>query len=144
MSLTLWGLFASAFIAATLAPGGSEAILAYLVTQGEWPLLTLLLVATIGNTLGSMTSYLIGRWIHRKKRPQDLVSGRETRVLGWVERYGIWSLLLAWLPVVGDAIPLLAGWFRFPWLFSTLLIFIGKFLRYLVVALMTLGVLAAA
>ncbi|GAA4880657.1 YqaA family protein [Ferrimonas pelagia] len=143
MSFSLWGLFSAAFIAATLAPGGSEAILAYLVSQGEIALLTLLLVATIGNTLGSMTSYLIGRVVHRKKTPQDLVSGKESRVLGWMEKYGIWSLLLAWLPIVGDAIPLLAGWFRFPVFFSTVLIFIGKFIRYLVVALMTLGVLGS-
>ncbi|WP_261389169.1 YqaA family protein [Ferrimonas balearica] len=142
-SMTLWGLFISAFVAATLAPGGSEAILAYLVTQGEWSLPVLLLAATVGNTLGSMTSYAIGRYVHRHKSPEDLVSGRESRVLGWVQRYGIWSLLLAWLPVVGDAIPLLAGWFRFPILFSTLLIFIGKFLRYLAVAGLTLGVFGA-
>ncbi|GAA5190781.1 YqaA family protein [Ferrimonas gelatinilytica] len=144
MTLALWGLFSSAFIAATLAPGGSEAILAYLVGQGEIPLLTLLLVATVGNTLGSLTSYLIGRYLHRRKTPQEMVSGRERRVIDWLQRYGIWSLLLAWLPVVGDAIPLLAGWFRFPLLSSTLLIFIGKFLRYLLVALITMGVLGGA
>lgn len=143
-SFTLWGLFISAFVSATLAPGGSEAVLAYLVSQGQWTVLLLLLVATIGNTLGSLTSYVIGRVVHRRKSPEQLLSGKESRVLGWVERHGIWSLLLAWLPGVGDAIPLLAGWFRFPVLFSTLLIFIGKFLRYSVVAGVTLGVLGSA
>ncbi len=142
-SATLWGLFASAFISATLAPGGSEAVLAYLVSQGQWAIPLLLLVATPGNTLGSLTSYSIGRVVHRHKSPEQLLSAKESRVLGWVERHGVWSLLLAWLPGVGDAIPLLAGWFRFPILFSTLLIFIGKFLRYSVVAGATLGVLGS-
>ncbi|MBY6187046.1 DedA family protein [Marinobacter hydrocarbonoclasticus] len=142
-SFTLWGLFLSAFISATLAPGGSEAVLAYLVNQGQWALMLLLIVATVGNTLGSLTSYVIGRYVHRHKSPEELLSGRESRVLGWVERHGVWSLLLAWLPGIGDAIPLLAGWFRFPIFFSTLLIFIGKFLRYSVVAGVTLGVLGS-
>lgn len=139
---TLWGLFVSGFVSATLAPGGSEAVLAWVVSEGRWGLWVPLLVASVGNTLGALTSYLLGRFVHRHKAPASLLSGREGRALGWVERYGVWALLLAWLPVVGDAIPLLAGWFRLPALPSCVLIFVGKLARYAVVAAIAVGVWA--
>lgn len=143
-SATLFGLFVSAFISATLAPGGSEAILAVLLNLGDNPWWVLVAIATLGNSLGSLTSYGLGRLVHQGKRPEDLVSGRARTALTWVERYGIWTLLLSWLPVVGDALPLLAGWFRFPLWSSTLLIILGKLARYLVIALVTAGVTGSA
>ena len=123
--LALWGLFAASFFSATLLPGHSEAALfAFLRFYPEqlWPALAM---ATVGNTLGGMTSYVIGRLIPEKA---------SARGLDWVRRYGVASLLFAWLPVVGDALPLAAGWLRLnPWL-STLFMAIGKFLRYWAVA----------
>ncbi|WP_028118017.1 YqaA family protein [Ferrimonas senticii] len=141
MSYSLSGLFIAAFISASLAPGGSEAVLVYLLNQSPSQWLSLLLIATIGNTLGSLTSYALGRWFHQSKSPTELLQGKATKALSLIERYGKWSLLLAWLPLIGDAIPLLAGWFRFPLLFSSLLIFIGKCCRYGVLCAATLAVI---
>ncbi|TKB46878.1 DedA family protein [Ferrimonas sediminicola] len=135
------GLLVSAFVSATLAPGGSEVLLGYLVqsTPGAW--LSLVIIATIGNTLGSLTSYFLGRLGRRAKSPEALLEGKHPWLVPRVQRFGPWSLLLAWLPLIGDAIPLLAGWFRFGVLSSSLLIFIGKFFRYLVIALTMLGII---
>ncbi|QIZ75577.1 YqaA family protein [Ferrimonas lipolytica] len=141
MSYTFTGLFVAAFVSASLAPGGSEAALIYLLQQSPHQIATLVAIATIGNTLGSLTSYALGRWVHRSKPPEKLLKGKENKALSIVQRYGQWSLLLAWLPLIGDALPLLAGWFRFNLLSSTLLILLGKLLRYLVLSALTLGVL---
>ncbi|USD38538.1 MULTISPECIES: YqaA family protein [Ferrimonas] len=143
MVTAFWSLFASAFISATLAPGGSELLLAYWVQHTPEPWLAFVLVATIGNTLGSLTSFLLGYLASRRKSPASLLDDKHQWLIPKVRQYGVWSLLLAWLPVVGDAIPLLAGWFRFSLLSSSLLIFVGKFFRYLVIALTTLGVVSS-
>lgn len=127
--LALWGLFAASFFSATLLPGHSEAALfAFLRFYPEQVWLAIA-VATVGNTVGGMTSYFIGRLIPEKS-PQK-ANGRG---LAWVRRYGVFSLLLAWLPIVGDALPLAAGWLRLnPWL-SALFMAVGKFVRYAAVA----------
>lgn len=127
--LALAGLFAASFFSATLLPGHSEAaLLAFLHFYPEqvWPALG---VATVGNTLGGMSSYFIGRLI-----PEKGLEKITARGLAWVQRYGTLSLLLAWLPVVGDALPLAAGWLRLnPWL-SAFFMALGKFARYAAVA----------
>src|SRR5512140_2287438 len=124
-SLSLWALFASSFLAATLLPGGSEAVLfgvLKLDPQQYWPALA---VATLGNTLGGMSSYLIGRVI-----PQHT----ELRGLKWVQSHGSPALLAAWVPIIGDPLCVAAGWLRInPWL-ATLFMGIGKFARYLAIA----------
>jgi membrane protein YqaA with SNARE-associated domain len=113
---SLWILFSSSFLASTLLPGGSEA--AWLIVM----------VATAGNTLGSLTNWLIG-WLVARKRP--LVSNGDKKALARIERYGSPVLLLAWLPVVGDPLCLAAGWAGVPLLRATLFISLGKFGRYL-------------
>ena len=122
---SLWTLFASSFLAATLLPGGSELVLAGVLhfnPQQYWPAL---IVATLGNTLGGMSSYLIGRII-----PQHM----ELKGLKWVQRYGSPALLAAWVPIIGDPLCVAAGWLRVnPWL-SALCMAIGKFARYIAVA----------
>lgn len=115
-------LFVTAFVSATLFPGGSEVMLAAQPERWVW----LLAVATAGNTLGSMTSWVIGRFIPTVKR--------ETKAVLWVRRWGAWALLFAWLPVVGDAIPVAAGWLRIDPLMSLLAIAVGKGIRYACVA----------
>ena len=122
----LIGLFTSAFVSATLFPGGSEAVLLALIHHWPEELVLALSVATVGNTLGSMTSYVIGRLFPKK------VSGR---AIEWFERWGVWALLFAWLPVVGDALPVAAGWLRIGWVKSLIFILIGKALRYCALAL---------
>jgi len=124
-SLSLWALFASSFLAATLLPGGSEAVLFGVIKLHPQQLWTALTVATVGNTLGGMSSYLIGRLIPRKE---------ELKGIAAVKRYGSAALLLAWVPIVGDPLCVAAGWLRVnPWL-SVLFMAIGKFARYLIVA----------
>ena len=102
-------VFASAFISSTLMPGGSEALLAGALSQtpDDTPrLCRLVLLATAGNTLGAMTTWLIGRLIPEREKTD--------RALVWLRRWGAPALLLSWLPVVGDALPLAAGWLRMP------------------------------
>lgn len=125
--VTLGALFASSFLAATLLPGGSEAVLfAVLKLQPEqfW---TALAVATLGNTLGGLSSYLLGRLIPQTKPLKGLAT---------VQRWGSTALLLSWVPLLGDPLCVAAGWLRLnPW-WAALFIAAGKFGRYWVIALL--------
>ena len=124
-ALSLWTLLASSFLAATLLPGGSEAVLfgvLKLDPQQYWPALV---VATLGNTLGGMSSYLIGRVIPQRA---------QLKGLQWVRRYGSPALLAAWVPIVGDPLCVAAGWLRVNPLLSALFMALGKFARYLAIA----------
>ena len=129
---SLAGLFISAFISSTLFPGGSEAIFIYMVTQGDESLLRLWWVASVGNTLGGMTSWLIGYYLSRRYPAQALVKPDHQRALSWVQRWGSPVLLMSWLPVVGDPLCVVAGWLRMHWFISLLMILIGKAARYAV------------
>lgn len=126
------GLFLSAFISSTLLPGGSEALLAWVVaTRGEiW---LPVLVATAGNVLGSLLTFGMGFWLQRR-HPLRILTDKHQKARERLERFGPGTLLLAWLPVVGDPLCLVAGWMGFAWLPSLVLIAIGKLARYLVVA----------
>lgn len=136
------GLFTAAFVAATLLPFYSELALVGLLAAGydAW---LLWLWATAGNTLGAAVNYVIGRWLmHYQDRPWFPVKERHLRpARRWYARWGIWSLLMAWLPVGGDALTFIAGLMRAPfWLFFVLTA-AGKGGRYAVVLLLyALGV----
>jgi len=122
---SLWALFASSFLAATLLPGGSEAVLFGVLKLHPGQYWTAIAVATLGNTLGGMSSYLIGRVIPQKKALPGLPA---------VRRYGSPALLLSWVPFIGDPLCVAAGWLRLnPWL-AAAFIALGKFARYLAVA----------
>jgi membrane protein YqaA with SNARE-associated domain len=122
---SLWALFASSFLAATLLPGGSEFVFAGILHAKPHLYWQALAVATLGNTLGGMSSYLIGRIIP----PRAGLKG-----LKWVQSYGSPALLAAWVPFIGDPLCVAAGWLRInPWL-SALFMAIGKFARYLAIA----------
>lgn len=131
--MSLWFLFFSAFIASTLFPGGSEALLAYLVSDNTHSLTLLVAVATLGNTLGAMTSWAIGRLISLRYNAESLTKPEHILALSRVQRYGSPILLLSWLPVVGDPLCVAAGWLRIHWLQSMIFIAVGKLLRYIVV-----------
>lgn len=137
VDFALLGLFSSAFISSTLFPGGSEAILAYLSTQ-EYSALTLLLVATAGNTLGGMSSWLIGRWLVNR-RPLAGLKERHQTALERMRRWGSPALLLSWLPIIGDPLCLAAGVLRIPWLPALLYIAAGKAVRYAAVLWLMTG-----
>lgn len=122
---SLVALFLSSFLGATVLPGGSEAVLFALLKLHPGLLWSALAIASIGNTLGALTSYLLGRFL-----PQD----RDHRAAAWLRRHGSPVLLLAWAPLIGDALCVAAGWLRInPWQ-AALFMLIGKAARYGAVA----------
>lgn len=131
--LTAWGLFVSSFISSTLAPGGSEAVLAYLVSQTEMDPVWLLLIATIGNTLGAITTFALGILVALGYPLQRFRSDRYRKAINAVRKWGLPILFLSWMPVVGDAFCMAAGWLRMPFWKSLAVIAAGKALRYAVV-----------
>lgn len=136
--MALSGLFAAAFIAATVFPMQSEAVLAALLLAGEQPTLLLLLAATTGNVLGSTVNWVLGRFLLRfRDRRWFPVSDRQLeRATGWYRRWGRWSLLGSWLPVVGDALTLVAGALREPLPTFLLLVTLAKGGRYVAIAML--------
>lgn len=123
--LSLWGLFISSLLGATLLPGGSELVLiGVLKLHPElfWPAL---LIGSLGNTLGGMVSFGMG-WM--------LPMTQQLKHVERVRRYGTPALLLAWAPLIGDALCVAAGWLRLNPLYAALFMLIGKFVRYAVVA----------
>jgi membrane protein YqaA with SNARE-associated domain len=126
------GLFMSAFVSSTVAPGGSEAVLGYMAGQ-DYPALWLLIIATLGNTLGAISTWYMGAWLARKYPADHVMKGRQRQGIAWVRRWGAPVLLLSWLPVVGDAFCFAAGWLRLPLMLSALLILTGKAGRYAIV-----------
>jgi membrane protein YqaA with SNARE-associated domain len=121
----LWGLFFASFVAATVLPGGSEVVLVAVIHQHPELLWTAVAVATAGNTLGGMTSYLLGRLIPNRVQHKAII---------YLHKYGYWALLFSWIPLFGDALCVGAGWLRFNPVLSLLLFAIGKLFRYLLVA----------
>lgn len=132
----LIALFVSAFTSATLLPGSSEVLLGAMVAQGEWSVAALLGWATLGNTLGSMTTFALGWWAGRRQRAGEFARRDERTALVWLRRHGLWALSLAWIPIVGDALCLVGGWLRLPPLRACVLIGCGKLARYGAIALL--------
>ncbi|MCK0106136.1 YqaA family protein [Marinobacter sp. S0848L] len=127
-------LFLTSFAAATLLPAYSEILLGTLAKQGL-PLFWLWLAATLGNTLGSVVNGIIGRQVDRfkDKRWFPISEMQLHKARNRFNRYGQWSLLLGWLPLGGDALTLIGGVMRVPWLNFIVLVGIGKGLRYALV-----------
>ena len=125
----LLGLFAASFVAATVFPLPSEAALyAYLKANPESTGVAVA-VATFGNTLGGMTSYLVGRLFPQKSVDQ--------KALARIKRYGAPVTFFAWLPIVGDALCFAAGWLRIHWAAALCFMAAGRLARYLLVAFLT-------
>ncbi len=125
MDFSLWATFVSAFVSATLLPGNSEIVLAAALKAGAAPGVAVA-VATLGNTLGGLTTYGIGRLL-----PSRMPEGK---AIARVRRYGAAILLLSWVPIAGDALCAAAGWLRLNWLGCTLAMAAGKAARYAVLA----------
>ncbi|MHB1236748.1 MAG: YqaA family protein [Gallionella sp.] len=123
---SLLSLFISSFLAATLLPGGSEAVLFAVIKAYPETLWIALTVATIGNTLGGMVTFGMG-WL--------LPQTQQLKHVQKVRHYGTPALLFAWLPLVGDALCLAAGWLRLNWWQAALFMAIGKFARYWVIGM---------
>jgi membrane protein YqaA with SNARE-associated domain len=124
---SLAALFLAAFVSATVLPGNSEIALVAVLKAHPQLAAAAILLATLGNTLGGLTTYGIGRLAPERK------PGNE-RALALIRRYGAWSLLLSWVPFIGDALCAAAGWLRIPFWRSTAAIALGKLARYLAVA----------
>ena len=134
-------LFLSAFGSATLLPLQSEAVLIGLLLAEPAAVGSLLLTATLGNVLGAQLNWLLGRYLERLRgrRGFPLSPTRLAQAQRWYGRYGRWSLLLSWVPVIGDPLTLVAGVMGEPWWRFTLLVGLAKGGRYLLLALLTLG-----
>jgi len=127
----LGGLFLAAFIASTLFPASSEAVLAGLAASGAYDPWTLIAVAGAGNVLGASVNWALGRWAAEARWVRD--NRQLSRAGSWFQRYGAWSLLFSWLPVIGDPLTLAAGLARLGFLKFLLPVALGKVGRYIAV-----------
>ncbi len=139
-SLGLLGLFISAFVSSTIAPGGSEAVLAYMISENGERVIDMVAVATIGNTLGAMTTLWLGYLAAKKFPPEQVLSKKKQHSINSVKRWGSWILLFSWLPIIGDGLCFAAGWIKLSLLSAFLAILIGKAIRYTAIAYLTLTV----
>lgn len=131
----LTAVFVISFVSATLLPMGSEpAVFAVIAADGSlfWQVIV---VATIGNTLGGVLNYGIG-----KGAREAFAKERETRWFGWLSRYGAKTMLLSWLPGIGDPMSTLAGWLRLPFWPCVFYMAVGKFLRYFIMTTLLLRI----
>jgi membrane protein YqaA with SNARE-associated domain len=129
-------LFVSAFAASTILPMSSEVVLGALAASGSSQPALLLAVATAGNTLGAVVNWSIGRYAEtRRSRVISLDEAKFQRASRWFNRWGVWCLLLSWLPVLGDPLTLVAGLLRTAFVPFIVLVLTGKAARYLVVLL---------
>ena len=128
-------LFSTAFISATLFPLGSEALLIYDITQGH-NIYLLLFFATFGNSLGSVVNYFLGLkgeeyLINKKLLNEKYIIKAKT----YFDKYGAWSILFSWLPIIGDPITFVAGILKYDFKKFLILVVVAKFSRYLVLVL---------
>ena len=127
----LLGLFLGTFIAATVVPFSSDALYIAVLAATRQPL-ACLTVASLGNWAGSVTTYFLGRlckweWLQKtfKVKQETLEKQKKS-----IDKYGVWMALLSWLPVVGDVISLGLGFYKAPAVWTLLLLFVGKALRF--------------
>lgn len=131
-------LFLVSFLAATVLPLGSEWLLVIMVLE-NFPLPQTVLTATFGNYLGACTTFILG-WYGSQFITRSILRMGENQVKRaeqFYRKYGIWSLLLSWAPIIGDPLCLVAGALKTGWLRFSILVFLGKFTRYATVAYLT-------
>ncbi len=135
------GLFLAAFGAATLLPMQSEAVLVGMLLSDRYVASTLIAVATFGNVLGSTLNWLLGRSVERlrHKRWFPVSESKLAKAQQFYLRFGRWSLLLCWVPLIGDPLTVVAGVMREPFWSFLLIVTLAKGVRYLVLAAVTLG-----
>ena len=139
--LAYGGLFLSALLAATILPMQSEAVLSALLVSGTYSAAALVTVASVGNMLGAIINWLLGRGIERYRdrawfpvKPSAL-----DQAAAWYRRYGRWSLLASWVPIIGDPLTVIAGVLREPFWSFLALVGLAKITRYLVLAALVLN-----
>ncbi len=129
-------LFVTSFLAATILPMSSEAVLAGLLAASSEPWIVLIAIASAGNILGSLTNWGVGRGLAlAREHPRFPVDRTKlAKAENWYRRWGCWSLLLSWVPVIGDPLTIAAGFLREPFWIVLALVSIAKIGRYLVIA----------
>jgi membrane protein YqaA with SNARE-associated domain len=137
---TYLSLFLVALGAASLLPMQSEPVLVALLLASEEPVWALVLVASLGNTLGSVINYALGRVLERFRHRRWFPASEAAlaRAQGWYARWGRWSLLLSWAPLIGDPLTVVAGVMREPLWRFVLLVALAKAGRYVTLAWITL------
>jgi membrane protein YqaA with SNARE-associated domain len=134
------GLFGISFLAATVLPAQSEIGLVGLILSEDYSIALLIIVASVGNTLGAIVNWIIGIYVNQLKHKRWFPAKPEQldKATGWYHKYGRWSLLLSWAPFIGDPLTLAAGVLREPFWSFFILVAIAKTGRYIVVAALTL------
>lgn len=139
--MSYFSLFLTSFASATLLPGGSEALFIYLLSEHLSPTL-LLAIATLGNTLGSFINYILGKYATDFALSKGSMKEKHLiKASSVFEKYGAWSLLFSWLPIIGDPLTFVAGIVRYSWWKFLMIVGFAKFARYIFVYL---GFLAIA
>lgn len=139
--MSYFSLFLTSFASATLLPGGSEALFIYLLSEHLSPTL-LLAIATLGNTLGSFINYTLGKYATDFALSKGYMKEKHLiKASSVFEKYGAWSLLFSWLPIIGDPLTFVAGIVRYSWWKFLMIVGFAKFARYIFVYL---GFLAIA
>jgi len=138
--MVYFSLFSVAFFAATLLPAHSELFLVGLLVLGDYPVWTLIAVATAGNVLGAGVNWALGRYLlhFQGRRWFSIKQEKLDKAEAWYRKYGRWSLLLSWVPLIGNPITVVAGVLREPLFSFYLIVFAAKLSRYLVLAGITL------
>lgn len=130
-SLGLLGLFLGTFLAATVVPFSSDALYIAVMIATKQPLVCLL-VGSVGNWLGSVTTYFLGRlckweWLEKTfKVKRETLEKQKVKI----DKYGVWMALISWVPIIGDAISIGLGFYKTPAFWTLLMLFIGKVLRF--------------
>ena len=134
-------LFAAAFLSATIFPFQSEAVLFGMLVADHSQWWLLILIASVGNVLGSIVNWFLGRFFSRfeGRRWFPVKRGQMARAQEWYHRYGRWTLLLSWMPVIGDPLTIVAGVLREPLPVFIALVALAKTGRYLAVGALSLG-----
>ena len=138
-----FSLFLSSFFAATLLPAQSEAVLAFQLTSNKNNLIYLIFVATLGNVIGSLVNWYLGKFClkYKEKKWFPIKVNQLEKGQKYYREYGRFSLLFSWLPVIGDPITLVAGVLKEPLWSFLILVTIAKGLRYIFVVLITLNLI---
>ena len=133
--LGYFGLFVSAFLAATILPLSSEVVLSALLLNGLSPT-ALVTIATTGNVLGSLTNYALGYWVSLEVIKKWLKISEEefVRAEQRFAKYGLFSLCFAWVPIIGDPLTVIAGILRIRLFWFVILVTAGKLMRYIVIS----------
>ena len=129
-------IFLSAFLAATILPAQSEIGLGYLILYTDHSFGLLIVFASLGNTLGAVVNWLIGCRLAKSVTKLEKIQASPSfqRMIRWYQKFGQWTLLLSWLPIIGDPITVIAGIFKIPFKKFLLFVAFAKTSRYLVIA----------